>query len=67
MNYPFRRTCKEACELITTQQDRELALHDRLALRLHLVVCQACPTFLRQIRLMEEAMGSWRRYAQRDE
>jgi Putative zinc-finger len=64
---PLRRTCKEACALITARQDRALPVADRIALRLHLLACKACPTFDRQIRLMEEAMGSWRRYAQRED
>jgi hypothetical protein len=64
---PLRRTCKEACALITTRQDRPLPVADRIALRLHLLACKACPTFDRQIRLMDQAMGSWRRYAQRED
>lgn len=64
---PLRRTCKEACALVTSRQDRVLPVADRIALRLHLMACKACPTFDRQIKLMSEAMGSWRRYAQRED
>ena len=64
---PLRRTCKEAAALMTARQDRELPFADRVALRLHLMACGACPTFDRQIKLMNQAMGSWRSYVQRDE
>lgn len=67
MNIPFNRSCKEAAALITTRQDRELPLSDRVALRVHLAICKACPVFERQVRLMSEAMGQWRAYAQRED
>jgi hypothetical protein len=30
---------------------------------MHLLACKACPRFERQVRLMDEAMGRWRAYA----
>jgi hypothetical protein len=63
MKLPLRRTCKEAAALMSQRLDRELPFADRLALRLHLIACKACPTFDRQVRLMDEAMGRWRAYA----
>jgi Putative zinc-finger len=62
MKLPLRRTCKEAYALISQQFDRELPLAERVALRLHLLACRACPTFDRQMRLMDSAMGRWRAY-----
>lgn len=62
----LRRTCREAAYLITSQRDRELPLADRIALQLHLLACKACPTFARQARLMDGAMGRWRGYVERD-
>jgi hypothetical protein len=67
MNLPLRRTCKEAAALLTGRLDRELPLADRVALRLHLMACQACPTFDRQVRLMDRAMGRWRSYVERND
>jgi hypothetical protein len=32
--------------------------------RQHLRVCAACPRFSRQVALMREAMGRWRRYSE---
>lgn len=62
----LRRTCQEAALLITSRRDRTLGWADRLALRLHLLACHACPRFERQVRLMEQAMGRWRGYVERD-
>ncbi|WP_295636567.1 zf-HC2 domain-containing protein [uncultured Methylibium sp.] len=62
----LRRTCREAAYLTTSRRDRELALADRVALRLHLMACKACPRFERQIKLMDSAMGSWRGYVEGD-
>jgi hypothetical protein len=62
----LRRTCQEAARLITARRDRALPLVERIALRLHLAACGACPTFDRQIRLMEQAMARWRGYVDRD-
>lgn len=66
MKIPLRRSCLEASRLITGRLDRELGLADRVALRLHLMACKACPGFDRQVKLMNEAMGRWRRYVERD-
>jgi hypothetical protein len=62
MKLPLRRTCKEAAALISLRLDRELPVADRVALRLHMLACRACPTFDRQMRLMDTAMGRWRSY-----
>jgi hypothetical protein len=60
--YPFRRTCKEVSGLLIAREDRELPLSERLALRLHLAMCQACPRFERQVLTMRNAMKQWRNY-----
>jgi hypothetical protein len=65
--YPFRRTCKEVSALLIAREDRELPLTDRLALRLHMAMCQACPRFERQLLTMRNAMKQWRNYADADE
>jgi len=61
--YPFRRTCKEFSALLIAREDRALPLSDRLALRLHMAICQACPRFERQLLTMRNAMKQWRNYA----
>lgn len=62
--YPLRRTCKEASALLIAREDRALPLIERLALHLHLALCEACPRFERQLLTMRNAMGQWRHYAE---
>lgn len=62
--YPFRRTCKEVSALLVAREDRELPLADRLALRLHMAMCEACPKFERQMLTMRNAMKQWRQYTE---
>ena len=38
-------TCKDASELLSQAQDRTLGLRERLALRLHLLICDGCTNF----------------------
>jgi len=56
----FRRTCKEAAALLVTREDRPLSLPDSVALRLHLMACQACPQFENQLLIVRQAMAQWR-------
>ena len=62
--YPLRRTCKEASALLIAREDRALPLAERLALRLHLALCDACPRFERQLLTLRHAMGQWRHYTE---
>ena len=59
---PFHKTCKEVTALVIAREDRVLPLSDRLALRLHMAICAACPTFERQVITMRNAMKQWRNY-----
>ena len=56
------RTCKEAAALLVAREDRPLPAMDRVALRLHLAICKACPVFERQLLTMRNALGRWRHY-----
>lgn len=59
----LRRTCKQAAALMVAREDRALPAADRLALRLHLLACSACPGFEQQLVLMRSAFGRWRHQA----
>lgn len=61
--YPLRRTCKEVAVLLIAREDRALPPVERLALRVHMAMCQACPNFERQLATMRNAMGRWRNYS----
>jgi hypothetical protein len=60
---PFQRTCKEVTSLVIAREDCPLRWRDRLALRLHMAICAACPVFERQVLTMRYAMKQWRNYA----
>jgi len=64
---PLRRTCKQVAAILIAREDRSLKLADRLALRLHLLACKACPKFERQILSMRNSLKQWRNYAANDE
>jgi hypothetical protein len=59
----LRISCKESARRITSRLDRELPWFELAVLRMHVMACKACPRFERQVRLMDEAMGRWRTYA----
>jgi hypothetical protein len=58
----LRRTCKEVAALLVAREDRPLPAVERVALRLHLAACRACPKFERQVLFMRSAMQRWRNY-----
>jgi hypothetical protein len=60
----LRRSCKEVTALLVAREDRELPAVERVALRLHLAVCSACPLFERQLLTMRNAMKRWRHYTE---
>jgi hypothetical protein len=59
---PLQRTCKEVTALVIAREDRALPWRERLALRLHMAICSACPTFQRQVFTMRNAMKQWHNY-----
>ena len=67
MNYPFRRTCREVAALILAREDRALNVAERLAIRIHFLVCKACPNFAQEVRVMRGALNNWRHYSEREE
>ena len=58
----LNRSCKEVTALLIAREDRELPLAERLALRVHMTICSACPRFERQILTMRNAMKPWQNY-----
>ena len=49
-------SCKEATQLVSQGLDRRLGLGERVALRLHLAICDGCSNFRKQVSLLREAM-----------
>lgn len=63
----LQRTCKDVAAILIAREDRHLGLADRLALRLHMAMCGACPRFERQIFTMRNSMLQWRNYVDSDD
>jgi hypothetical protein len=51
---------------MVAREDRALTWRERLALRLHLLVCKACPRFERQMLGMHNQFKEWRNYTTPD-
>jgi hypothetical protein len=64
---PFNRTCKEVTALVIAREDRKLPMRERIALRIHMTICDTCPVFERQIFTMRNAMRQWRTYRGRED
>ena len=62
----LRRSCREVTRLVLAREDRALPWADRVAVRLHMQICKACPRFEKQVALMRGAMLQWRSYSERD-
>jgi len=60
----FMHSCKEVTHLALQALDEPLPLGDRAAIRFHLWICKYCPTFMRQVELMQKANERWRRYSE---
>lgn len=56
-------SCKEATQLVSQGLDRRLGFAERLALRLHLAICNGCSRFRKQALFLRKAM---RRLAESD-
>lgn len=58
MMWPFIR-CKEAAAYILEREDHPLAKGQALNLKVHLMICSACPNFEQQILMMRKVMRRW--------
>jgi hypothetical protein len=49
-------SCKQASQLISQSLDRSLTLRERIALKLHLIICKYCKRFSQQVHTLRNAM-----------
>jgi len=56
--------CREVTALVLAGEDRRLSWGERLGVRLHMMVCQACPRFAQQVTLMRRALNRWKAEAE---
>ena len=52
----MKLTCRDASRLISQGLDRHLGVGERLKLRLHLAICDACSNFRKQVHFLREAV-----------
>jgi len=50
------KTCKEVHRLVLEGQDRNLSFAERIAVRVHLMMCSACRRFEAQMQFLREAV-----------
>lgn len=50
-------SCKDASRLLSQAMDTRLPLGSRVRLRLHLLICDACTNFSKQLALLRRAIG----------
>jgi len=50
-------SCKEASRLVSQGLDRRLGFAERLGLRLHLLICDGCTNFSKQVAFIRKAMA----------
>lgn len=55
----FRLTCKEASRLISDGMDRRLSVPERIKLRLHVSICDACTRFTSQVAFLRRALKAF--------
>jgi len=48
-------TCKEVSRLVSQGLDRKLGFGERIALRLHLAICEGCTNFGKQMEFLRRA------------
>ncbi len=59
-------TCKQASQLISQSLDRPLSLPDRIKLRFHLFICNACTRFNHQLKRLRAAIQALRGQIEND-
>ncbi len=47
--------CKEATQLMSQELDRQLRWHERLALKFHVMMCDGCTNFRKQMAFLRRA------------
>jgi putative zinc finger protein len=60
-------SCKETTRLLSQGEDRRLGLGERIALRLHLAICDGCRNVAAQLRFLRSAVKSLSRDEDRNE
>jgi 3-methyladenine DNA glycosylase AlkD len=57
-------SCREVSKLLSESRERHLGLWEKLSIKLHLMMCDGCNNFRKQLDFISAAI---RRYRDRDE
>lgn len=60
----MKLSCKEVTRLISQREDRDLAFGERVALRLHFVICQGCRNVNAQFKFLRLAVSNLSRHGE---
>lgn len=60
-------SCKDASRLISQSLDRRLTWRERFGLRVHLMICDVCSRFRKQVELIRAAVQRMTRQIEQDE
>lgn len=60
-------SCRQASQLLSQSRERRLALRQRLGLRLHLLLCDACRQFALQLKQLRRAARQYGARIENDE
>ena len=55
----IRISCKDASRLISQMQDGDIPFRQRARIRLHLLLCDACTRFEKQVRFLRAALRQY--------
>ena len=50
-------SCKDVTRLVSQGLDRRLGLGERIAVRVHLLICDGCTNFTRQMKFLRRAVA----------
>lgn len=59
-NKKFMITCKEATMISVQKFEINVSLKDRLRLFMHLLICQYCRVFDKQIKTIDKILANWK-------
>jgi hypothetical protein len=54
----MKLSCREASRLLSQSMDRKLRLGEQARLRLHLMLCDACTNFKRQLQVLRKGVAA---------
>ena len=55
-------TCRQATQLLSEKQDRQLVLREQSNLQLHLLVCRSCRRYGKQIKTLSQLSKTFKHF-----